>query len=468
MRANSSTLRPVSKSFFSGFEREAWVRFFIAIGGLGLAFAAALFSSVAREEGNLWATALLASSALLMAGLVAVITVPYLARRVAVRRVRDAFDYDVTREGMVYLATVLVIGIAALNTGNNLLFIIVSAMLAAVLVSGLTSAVMLRGLELEVSFPDHAFAGTSTVARITLRNARRSLPSFSITVLPRTRKPARRWAWRRSEFGIPFGRPRDQQWFRIPDLSIVRGIPAAPPPQIYDCPAYFPYLPGESARSVDVELRFPKRGRYGQEEFGIATRFPFSFLEKTRRVPLHRELIVYPRVEGTEEFLELLPMITGEFESFVRGRGHDLYLIRDYQPQDSARHVDWKATAKSLALKVREYSREDERKLRVVFDNPPPGMVGAEAYERAVELAASLAWHFAGENSELSFAAPGYSGAREVHEFLRYLAQVQPAPGDPVLEDLAVTGEYNLILTARPRGSVPTELWACSYFLFMD
>ena len=59
-------------------------------------------------------------------------TVPYLARRVAITRVREALDYEVTREGLAYMALVLVIGVAALNTGNNLLFIIVSAMLAAI------------------------------------------------------------------------------------------------------------------------------------------------------------------------------------------------------------------------------------------------------------------------------------------------------------------------------------------------
>ena len=67
------------------------------------------------------------------------------------------------------------------------------------------------------------------------------------------------------------------------------------------------------------------------------------------------------------------PLITGEFETFARGRGDDLYLIREYMPEDSARHVDWKATAKSGSLKVREFSREDERKLRLVFDNPGSG-----------------------------------------------------------------------------------------------
>ena len=44
-------------------------------------------------------------------------------------------------------------------------------------------------------------------------------------------------------------------------------------------------------------------------------------------------------------------------------------------PEDSARHVDWKATARTGTLKVREFSREDERKLRIVFDNSAPGML---------------------------------------------------------------------------------------------
>jgi hypothetical protein len=162
-------------------------------------------------------------------------------------------------------------------------------------------------------------------------------------------------------------------------------------------------------------------------------------------------------------------MITGEFEAFMRGRGHDLYRIREYMPEDSKRHVDWKATARSLSLKVREFTREDERKLRIVFDNPAPGTVSESAYEKAVALAASLAWHFAEENTELSFAAPGYSGAPDIWEFLRYLALVTPCPGEPALEDLLqLTDDYNIVLTARPRGTIPTPQWARCYFIFIE
>jgi uncharacterized protein (DUF58 family) len=216
-----------------------------------------------------------------------------------------------------------------------------------------------------------------------------------------------------------------------------------------------------------MELCFLRRGRYQQNSFGLSTRFPFAFLTKTRRVPLAREILVYPAVEPTDEFFEVLPLITGEFETFLRGRGDDLYLIREYMPEDSARHVDWKATAKSGSLKVREFSREDERKVRLIFDNPAPRAVSDEAYESAVTLAASLGWHFAESDTEISFIAPDYKAEGNIGSFLAYLATVQPQAATSVLENLEVTDDYNIILTSRPRGTVPTNLWACSYFVFI-
>src|SRR5579864_2329904 len=163
---------------------DVWVKFLLALLGLGLAFATALFSTVSRDSGNLWATLILASTSLVIATLVGLVTVPYLARRVAVERMRESFDYDVTRAGIVYALVTLVIGIAALNTGNNLLYIVVAAMLAAILVSGVVSAWVLRWLELDVRLPEHVFAGRPVAGRIVLRNPRRLLPSFSIRVVP--------------------------------------------------------------------------------------------------------------------------------------------------------------------------------------------------------------------------------------------------------------------------------------------
>jgi uncharacterized protein (DUF58 family) len=465
---------------------EVWVKFLLALVGLGLAFASALFSTVSRDAGNLWATVILASTSLVLATLVGLVAVPYLARRVAVERLRESFDFEVTRAGIVYALVTLLIGIAALNTGNNLLYIIVAAMLAAILVSGVVSAWVLRWLELDVRLPEHVFAGRPVAGRIVVRNRRRFLPSFSIRVIStrkKRKKPSQRWRWEATTFAFPFNRPSERQWLRLPDRRLRRVTVVSPPPGIFQGMAYFPFLPPQAELSADLELRFEQRGRYREDSFGLATRFPFAFLTKTRRVSLPREVLVYPRIEAAEEAFEILPLVRGEWESFVRGRGSDLYRIREYTPEDSARHVDWKATAKSGSLKVREFAREDERKLCIAFDNPEPGLISERAYEKAVDLAASLAWQFSTQEAQLSFAVPGRPRSRDLHEFLGWLAVIEAGTSEPdskagetkreegsgdVLREINLSGSdgYNIVVTARPRGSLPAALWNCSYFIF--
>ena len=431
-----------------------------------LAFAAALFSTVAREAGNIWGTIILASAALLLATFVGLTTVPYLARRVVASRVREAMDYDVTRPGLIYILISVVIGIAAINTGNNLLYVVVAALLSAILVSGIASALVLRSLTLDVRLPEHVFAARPMVARLLLRNASSWLPSFSVRVVPAKRKSKSNahWRWEASTFGWPRNRAPQNQWLRLPDRRLRRVREEAAKP-ILEESVYFPFLaPGQELRA-DLEISFPARGRYSEKNFGLATRFPFAFLMKTRRINLAREIIVYPVVEPTEQFREVLPMVTGEFETFVRGRGNDLYLIREYMPDDSARHVDWKATARTGALKVREFSREDERKLRIVFDNPAPGVLPPVVYERAVRLAASLGWHFHHEDVEVSFVAPGLEPTEDVFTFLRYLALVEPQEATPVYSRLRASEDYNLVVTARDAAELPAALAARSYVI---
>jgi uncharacterized protein (DUF58 family) len=459
-------MREYLKSVLASIDREAWQRFFMAVAGLGLAFTAAVFSSVARERGNTLATAIFATSALLLAGIVGLLTVPFLARRVAAARMKDAFDYELTREGMAYLGVSLVISVAALNTANNLLFIVLAAMLAAIVVSGVASAAVLRRLELDVIVPRNAFATKPVQLRVNLTNPRLWMPAFSVKVFSPVdkKKKRRRWEWSKTEFVFP----RRRRWLRLPDYTLRRKDPAPWQPKILTRPVYFTFVAPGNTAGADVELAFPRRGYYTQEGFSLATRFPFSFLIKSRKVTLERELLVYPALLEPDDFLEILPMITGEFVSFVRGRGTELYLIREHTPQDPGRFVDWKATAKTGSLKVREFTREDERRLRLVFDNPEPGRVSPPAYERAVSLAASLACHFNGEHVDLSFAGSCYDGGLHLADYLRYLATIQPDSRDPsFLDALPVSQDYNVILTARKPGSLPSALWHSSYVIYM-
>jgi uncharacterized protein (DUF58 family) len=177
-------------------------------------------------------------------------------------------------------------------------------------------------------------------------------------------------------------------------------------------------------------------------------------------------------------------MVSGETESLHRGRGHDLYAIRDYLTTDSARHVDWKATARTGALKVREFAREDERQVVLIFDptvhpdvaSAAPSAKQLERFERGVNLAACLAWHFFEIDAELEFntdrvVAPMAPSSDTIYTILRELALVQPrvtAPGDSLLARLPDEPHlFKIILTTQPRGTIPTRLWTSAYVIFL-
>jgi uncharacterized protein (DUF58 family) len=198
--------------------------------------------------------------------------------------------------------------------------------------------------------------------------------------------------------------------------------------------------------NADVVLSFPKRGLYQQRALAISTRFPFSFVKKTRKVALDREVLVLPDVSQAQQLMAALPALAGEFESTLRGQGHDLYRIRDLVAGDAARSVDWKATARSGGLMVREFTRDDDRRVRIIFDNPPAARLIDAEYERMVSAGASLAWELAQRQIPLEFIAPEHHST-DVMDFLEYLALVAPArqPGHvPEIADDAFT----IVLTA--------------------
>lgn len=444
---------------------EIWKKSLIAVLGLGFSFAAALFSTVTRESGDIVATAVLAGASLLVSVWVGMTTVPYLARRAASEvRWKNSVDFEVTRAGIVYVMATLLIGVAALNTGNNLLYLIISAMLAAVLVSGVCSSLVLGGLTLTVNLPQHVFAGERATGSLELHNSRRWLPSLSISAVPPRERTAKK-AWRSEPgtIGFPPHWPRQRQWFSMKDWKIRHVADAPVTPSIFQGAIHFPLIPARSTAHAEIELCFQRRGVHRQDAFAISTVFPFGLLVKRRNVEVARELVVYPQVDAASQLALLLPAIASDISSMHAGTGQDLLHIRGYTPGDSANHVDWKATAKSGELKVREFARDEEARLRIVFDNPGPGMVSEEAYERGIRLAASLAWHFACLSRQVSYAAPGLLSDCDVWEFLRYLALAQPASAGDILQALPVSDEFNVILTARDPARISPDLRAASH-----
>src|SRR5690349_11254979 len=87
-----------------------------------------------------------------------------------------------TREGRWFCGITLGIGVAAINTGNNLLYLILGLMLSLIVASGILSESALRRLEITRQPPTRVHAGRPFLMGITLRNHKRRLPSFSIEI----------------------------------------------------------------------------------------------------------------------------------------------------------------------------------------------------------------------------------------------------------------------------------------------
>jgi uncharacterized protein (DUF58 family) len=419
--------------------------FFLSMAALSIALVLALYSGAAAQLGNLFLASASALTALVVAGWVAVTLVPTLAKRTPLRWIGYRMEYRVTREGWIYILGIVLVALAAINTGNNLLFLILASLIASILMSGILSSITLAGVELKLDLPEHIFAGQTVRAAVELENEKLSLPSFSLRVEAAKQK---------------------------------KGQAAV---ALLETPVYFPYLPRQQTVKQSVPLLFPQRGLYRQEAFRIVTRFPFGFLQKARRLDLATEALVYPAVAASSEFLEVLPGLQGAMESYAKGRGQDLYALRGYLPNDSARHVHWKASARYGELMVREFAREDDCRVLLVFDPQSPAAGSApaskerERFERAVTFCAALAWNFHERGALMEFrsvnaATPLGPASENIFAILRHLALVQPVGPNSqpeLLRELAADPEsFKIIVTSQPRGSIPAELWNTSYIVF--
>ena len=237
---------------------------------------------------------------------------------------------------------------------------------------------------------------------------------------------------------------------------------------------YFPFLPRNGRSRHNLWLQLSQRGLYRLNRLETSTQFPFGFVNKKRGLPRSADLIVLPEIEPPNEFFEMLPLLSGAFESYYKGSGSDLHSIRDYRMQDSGRFLDWKASAKTGQLMVREFTKEDDRKCCFVFDNTVSGFEDHDrpAFEKAVRLCASALRHFQEMDCETRLVTPlqatryGQSEAALI-EKLKILAVIQPQPiATTDLLALASEASFKIVFTAGRRGDVPTVVWNSAHVLF--
>ncbi len=136
-----------------------------------------------------------------------------------------------------------------------------------------------------------------------------------------------------------------------------------------------------------------------------------------------------------------------------RGLGRDFYRIRPYEAFESARHLDWKASAHTGSLQVREFAREQEQTLEIFLDRDVPRELDAW-FEHAIDCCAFLAWRLSSRGAGIHFRSQGYQFRQpedgDIYAILQYLALVYPqaaqAPEPPLEDD-----SYKIVFTASPR-----------------
>ena len=419
--------------------------------------ASALVTVLARRTNEPELAGAAAILSLVIALLIIVFVVPPLARSARGEILRLDFPIEITTGGAIFLLIIGVVGFAAWNTGNNLLFLVFSLLCSALFVSWVAARISLRDLIVSARFPDHIFAREPAPVIVTLRNTKLVLPSFSIVV--EARGPL-------DNDGVKRVRARRRHHKRTL--------------------AYFPYVPHRAAAEQRVEQLFPSRGHVLISGFELSTRFPFGFVRRRRRLRARDvDIVVYPKPEAIGDELHLLPTYAGQMASLRRGAGHDLFSLRDYQAHDDLRYIDWKATARARRLTVREFTSEDERRITIELDirrhdSDELTQLFAERFERGVIQTASLLKHFIDERAEVRLVlgdefGPFGSGLEHLYHCLRRLALITPQAVNSRINEKETSNrdsallehDFAILLTTAAPGSIPTSVWRTSHVIYL-
>ncbi|MGH9821590.1 MAG: DUF58 domain-containing protein, partial [Pyrinomonadaceae bacterium] len=403
----------------------------VLFGGLGLA----MLMVYAHQIDDTQLAAFSAVASLVFVLLLLIFVVPPLARNAGKEASQMNLPFEFTMGGAIMFGLVVIVGFSAWNTRNNLLFLILSLLAAAIFVGFFAGSSVLKRLDVKMRFPETIFAGEETQILVSLQNRKRLLPSYS--VLAEVRGTEREQSLVADELS------------KILPKSIADRL--SRPPVLRRTLNYFVYVPRKSAVEEKITHVFENRGRFLIKDFELSTRFPFGFFRHRRRLPAREtELIVFPKLAEFDHDLEDLVLESGRLVANRRGLGQDLLALRDYQPNDDLRRIDWKATARSRSLTVREFAAEDDRRFTIFFDTrmatddstefslrekieaeqSETGDIRSEGFEHGVSVAAALLTRFSEDQADLRLFIDGAagekgSGTRHLYNCLKQLAAVE-------------------------------------------
>lgn len=311
-----------------------------------------------------------------------------------------------TYEGKRYIAILILIGFAAINTGNNLLYLIVAMLLSIIIISGILSESTLRGVFIERHALGAIYKDSPTKINYSIKNTKKKIPSYSINLIEINQE------------------------------------------NLLGNGSYILKIDSQSKKNLQVEYTFLKRGLYQLEGLSISTRFPFGLFIKTKKNYIATEVLVYPAIKPLEIKTLNNGSSLGVKESNEKGFGGDLYGARKHRPEDDSRHIDWKSSAKSGTLMHKEFTRDSDKEIIIKFSNYSNEKDiddGFSNFEDLVDEAASLIKHFLDKGYSVGLTtlntkiAPN-RGPKHESIIFKELALIKPVYSSSLMSNIAIEG----------------------------
>lgn len=321
--------------------------------------------------------------------------------RPVARRFRLPRHLRVPFAGRAFLLVTLGVGVAAVNSGNNLLYLALSLNLSLILLSGVLSEGTLRHVTLKVRLASEAFAGGEAFLAVTCSAESKRFPGISLVA------------------NLQAG--EDPATVRFPDIA-----------------------PGTSVTRV-VPFRPARRGKLDSIHASVSTRFPFSLFEKSFERDIPADILVYPRPAPPPARCEDLPVAAPSGRPFLAGRvGAFPRGVREHLPADPVRDIHWKTTARTGRWMVKEREGEttpaidllvEESGAPEAFEARLSEACGAvlELERRAVPFRLRIGDRICAEAHDPDRRSKALEGLAK--------ARFDPAPPDPATSPMARDGQ---------------------------
>jgi uncharacterized protein (DUF58 family) len=299
-----------------------------------------------------------------------------------------------TREGKFFVGITLGVGFAAINTANNLLYLLLGMLLALIVVSGIMSELSLSNLTVVRRLPTRAQVGRPHLVEIEVFNHKSRVPSYAIEVED-----------------LRAGQPADKRCF-------------------------FLKISPNSAQVAAYRRTPVRRGRDVHTGFRIATRFPFGLFEKSREVATEGDLIIYPAVDPVALHVGDSANQTEGTGQVGKGQGEDFVGLRMMRQGEDPRDIHWRKSAATGQLVLRERAHEVRPHVLLTLDTIRPTTAKEEweaLFERRVrELASRTVAHLKrGDTVAIRTTAGAHVRAGHVtgaDPILRFLALIDFEP----------------------------------------